>query len=166
MARVRVLDFTGGAVAQGHVRVLDFVGASAARARVRVLDFAGDVVVSLAANAGPDVTVEPLTRVYLTGAASSGRPDLWHWQQTGGTGPIVALQPSADVSGPSFIAPATPDGCTLKFTLSVALDPDEYVASPDEVTITVLPHPVWIRLNGQTRPISLAQMGALYGIDL
>lgn len=166
MARVRVLDFEGGLATQAHVRVLDFVGASAARAHVRILDLVGDTVVTLAANAGPDVTVEALSRVYLTGAASSGRPDLGHWDQTGGTGPEVALQPSADVFGPSFIAPAVAGGCTLKFTFFVALEGGEFVASPDEVTITVLPHGPWLRVDGQTLPISLAGLGSTYGIDL
>lgn len=165
VAHLRVLDFAGATPSVAHLRILDFVGAVAPRAHLRILDFVGDVVITLAANAGADVTVPALSTVRLNGSASSGRPDRFHWVQTGGTGPIVALQPSADAMIVSFTAPALPFGCTLEFTLYVAEESGEFVASPDVVTVTVVGHPVFVKFGGQLRALSLDAMPRLLGLD-
>lgn len=143
------------------VEVTTEVGAGA-RARVYAVEVTTEVVrrrvyaveveteVILTANAGPDQTVESLTRVYLSGLASGGDPVTWSWSQTGGT--AVTLEPSAEVPTPSFVAPATDAGDVVTFELTVGDGLGGVSDVSDAVTITVRPHTTWAYTGGAWRP--------------
>jgi len=158
-AYLRVLDVTGSVPAPARLRVLDVTVASARQARLHVDDVTGTTVISLAANAGADQTVDAGQVVQLDGRASSGRPTRTLWEQTGGDGPVVTLLPSPSSPTPTFTAPYTTTGCEIRLTLSVARDDDEeWTASPDEVVIRVRRHPAFLKRAGVLRPVLLTEL--------
>lgn len=99
----------------------------------------------LVAGAGTDqAAVEPYNAVTLTGTASGGTaPYAYSWSQVGGS-PSVTL--SGTGASRTFVAPATLNGTTLTFQLSVT---DSVSAtSNDTVDVTMLVHNEFTRTSG------------------
>lgn len=110
------------------------------------------------ANAGPDQSsIEPYMIVTLDGNDSTdadGNPLTYSWTQTGGL-PVVTLTGSTTAT-PSFTAPATLDGTTLTFSLTV--NDGQLPSAPDSVNIEIVPHTVWLLGDGGTveSPIAIS----------
>lgn len=96
------------------------------------------------ANAGADQSVNPAATVTLNGTGSTDPESgalTYAWTQL--SGPAVTLS-SATAAQPTFTAPATVDGATLVFGLTVT-DPVGQASAPDTVTITAAPGPFMYR---------------------
>lgn len=90
------------------------------------------------ANAGLDQTVDALTTVTLSGSGSSdpdGSISSYNWTQVAGS--TVTL--SGTGASRTFVAPASIDGTSLMFSLTVT-DNNGLTSSADAVVITVNPH--------------------------
>lgn len=100
------------------------------------------------ANAGTGATVEPFTKVTVTGTGSG--PGTW----TQTFGPFA--NPVVSGATLTFTAPPTFAGASITFTYTVGL-------SFDTVTFTVLPVAEWAVQNGQLAPMQVLSVvrGAL-----
>ena len=139
----RVELVTTPLAAHAQIRRVELVTVVAAHAQLRRVELVTDI--ALGANAGVTQSVQSLERVHLDGLASAGDPTGYLWVQT--AGPPVTLEPSAANAQPSFIAPATDDGTTVSFVLTVT---DGVAYSPESapVHIPVAPHVDWVYLAG------------------
>lgn len=88
--------------------------------------------VPLGADAGVDQAVEPYTTVTLDGSESTGAITAYAWTQTAGT--VVTLS-SASAQQPTFEAPASLDGETLTFELTVTDGSSTSSASVTDVDV-------------------------------
>lgn len=88
----------------------------------------------IAADAGPDQTVDPGVAVSLNGSGSSGAITVYAWSQTAGT-PSVTLD-GADTATATFTAPAFAAGANT-FTFELEVRDDTGRSSRDSATVTV-----------------------------
>lgn len=116
------------------------------QARDLVTRIRSTAAVSLTVDAGVGRSLEPFETVALS-AASSVVPDSWLWEQTDGA--VVTLTGAGQSR--TFVAPATLEGSTLTFQITVA----KAGAAPavDTISFTVLPHTMWRQQGSDIAPV-------------
>lgn len=99
---------------------------------------------TLLADAGPDQSgLSAFDVVHLTAAGSSGTISVWTWVQI--SGPTVTLT-GANTATPTFVAPPSMTSQSYAFALTVG--DGVFSAGPDNVAVSVLPHPSWAYSGG------------------
>lgn len=151
LRRVELIT-TGVATSRAQIRRAELITVAAPRAQLRRVELITEV--ALAANAGPDQSVQSQDWVFLSALASSGDPPPTgcSWSQV--AGPPVTLLPSAFVFQPYFRAPASVAGTTVSF-VSTVTDGVDTSPSSEPVDIVVAPHIHWAGVAGGIRPVLL-----------